>query len=143
MHKYFFKHNILTEKRELSKNGTLFAQTMANSSTDMQNLKQTIQSLYNYVVLAKEQTEDGEQIDALCKTELLISNLYYSFFASPLELPESKDNTLNFSQLLTKAIETSKSLIEQINIPEENRVALLINLNLQTLLNFLQTANDN
>lgn len=141
MHKYFFKHNILTERRELIRGSGLFIQTLSNNSSDMQTLKQTIQSLYNLIVLAKEKTTDGNQIDALCKIELLVSNLYYSFFASPLELPENSSSSLSFRQLIAEAIESSKNLIEQINIPEENRSALIINLDLQSLYNSLPAQN--
>ena len=141
MHKYFFKHNILTERRELAKGAGLFIQTLSNNSSDMQTLKQTIQSLYNLIVLAKEKTTDGNQIDALCKIELLVSNLYYSFFASPLELPENSSSSLSFRQLIAEAIKSSKKHIEQINIPEENRSALIINLDLQSLYNSLPAQN--
>ena len=103
----------------------------------MNQLKTTLQKLYNLVVIAKEKADKDEFIDRLCKVELLVSNLYYSFFASPLELPEKSSSDLDFKGLILQAIETSKNLIEQINIPEENRTALIINLDLQNLLNMI------
>lgn len=138
MHKYFFRHNNLTEKNEISKNGNIFSQILSSQSTEMNQLKTTLQKLYNLVVIAKEKADKDEFIDRLCKVELLVSNLYYSFFASPLELPEKSPSDLDFKGLILQAIETSKNLIEQINIPEENRTALIINLDLQNLLNMIQ-----
>lgn len=138
MHKYFFRHNNLTEKNEISKNGNIFSQILSSQSTEMNQLKITLQKLYNLVVIAKEKADKDEFIDRLCKVELLVSNLYYSFFASPLELPEKSPSDLDFKGLILQAIETSKNLIEQINIPEENRTALIINLDLQNLLNMIQ-----
>lgn len=137
MHKYFFRHNNLTEKNEISKNGNIFSQILSSQSTEMNQLKTTLQQLYNLVVIAKEKADKDEFIDRLCKVELLVSNLYYSFFASPLELPEKSSSDLDFKGLILQAIETSKNLIEQINIPEENRTALIINLDLQNLLNMI------
>lgn len=137
MHKYFFRHNNLTEKNEISKNGNIFSQILSSQSTEMNQLKTTLQKLYNLVVIAKEKADKDEFIDRLCKVELLVSNLYYSFFASPLELPEKSPSDLDFKGLILQAIETSKNLIEQINIPEENRTALIINLDLQNLLNMI------
>lgn len=137
MHKYFFRHNNLTEKNEISKNGNIFSQILSSQSTEMNQLKITLQKLYNLVVIAKEKADKDEFIDRLCKVELLVSNLYYSFFASPLELPEKSPSDLDFKGLILQAIETSKNLIEQINIPEENRTALIINLDLQNLLNMI------
>ena len=137
MHKYFFRHNNLTEKNEISKNGNIFSQILSSQSTEMNQLKTTLQQLYNLVVIAKEKADKDEFIDRLCKVELLVSNLYYSFFASPLELPEKSPSDLDFKGLILQAIETSKNLIEQINIPEENRTALIINLDLQNLLNMI------
>ena len=118
MHKYFFRHNNLTEKNEISKNGNIFSQILSSQSTEMNQLKITLQNLYNLVVIAKEKADKDEFIDRLCKVELLVSNLYYSFFASPLELPEKSSSDLDFKGLILQAIETSKNLIEQINIPE-------------------------
>ena len=101
----------------------------------MTTLKNNIQDLYNYVIYTKEILTEDKYIDQLCKIELLISNLYYSFFSSPLNLPEKNSTLLSAKEYLTKSIELSKNLIEQINIPEQNRLAYLINLNLQNLLN--------
>ena len=127
----------MTEKNEISKNGNIFSQILSSQSTEMNQLKITLQKLYNLVVIAKEKADKDEFIDRLCKVELLVSNLYYSFFASPLELPEKSPSDLDFKGLILQAIETSKNLIEQINIPEENRTALIINLDLQNLLNMI------
>ena len=139
MHKFFLKHNILLEKDEIGKTSAVFCQSLSNNSNSMQNLKETMQSLYNYVVLAKEKTTTDHQIDLLCKIELLTSNLYYSFFASPLDLPEKNSSSQTLKELVYKAIEFSTVLIETINIPEENRIANIINLNLQNLFNMIPT----
>lgn len=136
MHKYFFKLNNLTENQELYKTSSFVCGLSATKG--LEKIKQNIQDLYNNVIWAKEQVQTDSQTDQLCKIELLISNLYYSFFQSPLNLPEKNSITLSFKDLLVKAIEISKNLIESINIPEQNRVAYLINLNLQTLLNQIQ-----
>ncbi len=137
MHKFFLKHNILLEKDEVGRTSAVFCQSLSNNSNSMQNLKETMQSLYNYVVLAKEKATTDTQIDLLCKIELLTSNLYYSFFASPLDLPEKSSSSQTLKELVYKAIEFSTILIETINIPEENRIANIINLNLQNLFNSL------
>ncbi len=139
MHKFFLKHNILLEKDEIGKTSAVFCQSLSNNSNSMQNLKETLQSLYNYVVLAKEKATTDNQIDLLCKIELLTSNLYYSFFASPLDLPEKSSSSQTLKELVYKAIEFSTILIETINIPEENRIANIINLNLQNLFNTIPT----
>ena len=139
MHKFFLKHNILLEKDEIGKTSSVFCQSLSNNSNSMQNLKETLQSLYNYVVLAKEKATTDNQIDLLCKIELLTSNLYYSFFASPLDLPEKSSSSQTLKELVYKAIEFSTVLIETINIPEENRIANIINLNLQNLFNMIPT----
>ena len=139
MHKFFLKHNILLEKDEIGRTSAVFCQSLSNNSNSMQNLKETLQSLYNYVVLAKEKATTDNQIDLLCKIELLTSNLYYSFFASPLDLPEKNSSSSSLKELVSKAIEFSTILIETINIPEENRIANIINLNLQNLFNMIPT----
>ena len=137
MHKFFLKHNILLEKDEIGRTSAVFCQSLSNNSNSMQNLKETMQSLYNYVVLAKEKAYADEQVDLLCKVELLTSNLYYSFFASPLDLPEKNSSSSSLKELVSKAIEISTELIEKINMPEENRLVNIINLNLQNLFNSL------
>lgn len=139
MHKFFLKHNILLEKDEIGRTSAVFCQSLSNNSNSMQNLKETLQSLYYYVVLAKEKATTDNQIDLLCKIELLTSNLYYSFFASPLDLPEKSSSSQTLKELVYKAIEFSTVLIETINIPEENRIANIINLNLQNLFNMIPT----
>ena len=135
MHKFFLKHNTLTEKNEICKSNSIFVCSSSNNENSMVTLKNNIQDLYNYVIYTKEILTEDKYIDQLCKIELLISNLYYSFFSSPLNLPEKNSTFLSAKEYLTKSIELSKNLIEQINIPEQNRLAYLINLNLQNLLN--------
>lgn len=140
MHKYFFRLNNLTENKELCKTNNVFCSTLS-SLNELDKIKNTIQELYNNIIIAKEQPLNDLQSDQLCKIELLISNLYYSFFQSPLNLPEKNSTTTSLKEILIKAIELSKNLIENINIPEQNRVAYIINLNLQTMLNQLQKEN--
>ena len=67
----------------------------------------------------------------------MISNLYYSLFASPLELVGNINNESSIKNLFTKAIEIASFLEKKINIPEYNRLSSIIKNNFQNILNNL------
>ena len=77
----------------------------------------------------------------LDKTELMISNLYYSLFASPLELPDNEQNINEIKNLVQKSITLINKIESEINIPEYNRLANLIKNNLQCIFNSLTSSN--
>lgn len=140
MHKFFCSYNNLTEKYELSLNrGSLFpSKASALSETNlMENIKNDIQLLYDNVAMLKNLIKNEDDLNTLDETELLISNLYYSFFASPMELNEEKETEKEIKELLVKSIELAASLDKQINIPEYNRLVKIIVDNLQNILNKL------
>lgn len=136
MRKFFLCHNNLTEKDEIKTMTTsLFGRTLSIQSSSMNEIKNIIQQLYNNLVSAKEVANQNQIIDDLCKTELLVSNLYYSFFASPLELPDKSETKTTLKNYILQSLDQAKNLIEKINIPEENRIAGIIYFNLQNILN--------
>ena len=140
MHKFFCNFNNLTEKYELSlSRGALFPSKASSLSESnlMENIKNDIQSLYDNVVALKSLIKNEEDLNVLDETELLISNLYYSFFASPMDLNEKEEKEKEIKDLLLKSIELGTSLDKQINIPEYNRLVKIIVNNLQNILNKL------
>lgn len=141
MHKFFCSFNNLTEKYELSLNrGSLFpskASTLSETNL-MESIKNDIQSLYDNIVELKNLIKNEDDLNVLDETELLISNLYYSFFASPMEINEKEENQKEIKELLLKSIELGTSLDKQINIPEYNRLVKIIVNNLQNILNKLK-----
>ena len=132
MHKFFYNYNTLTERYELSLNkGLIFnARSMSTANTTLlKNIQDNLQKLYQAIVSAKERETDEERLKIFDETELMISNLYYSLFASPLELvstsaEENNTNYLNIALSLITALE------QEINIPEYNRLATLIKNNI-------------
>lgn len=137
MHKFFCNYNHLSEKFELSTNKSNFLVNKLNVQEEnllMEQIKNYIQSLYEIITEIKEEEKDADNISLINETELLISNIYYSFFASPLELPAKEKEDVEIKKLLTKAIEISNNLEKIINIPEYNRLAMMIRNNLQLLL---------
>ena len=96
MHKFFCNYNNLTGKYELSQSKNyLFSNKsyMQAENTLLPQIKQDIQSLYENIVLLKESETDENKLNRLDETELMVSNLYYSLFASPLELAQDKSLT--------------------------------------------------
>ena len=136
MHKFFCNFNILTGKYELalSKNN-LFSNkaTTQAENTLLPQIRSDIQALYENIVLLKEIEKDENKLNKLDETELMISNLYYSLFQSPLELAENKN--LKNEQILQNSLEIINSLERNINIPEYNRLVMLIKNNLELLRN--------
>ena len=140
MHKFFCNYNNLTEKYELTKNKSFMFNTSVNIQAEnnmLEEIRNDIQSLYNFVVSLKEKTTDNDLLNLTNETELLVSNLYYSFFASPLELPTEKTDNLSEKEMLTKCIDISLSLEKKINIPEYNRLCHIITEELRNILNHL------
>lgn len=138
MHKFFCNYNHITEKFELSANKGNFFNNKVNVQEEnlmMKEIKNYIQNLYELIVQIKEMEKDENNISLLEETELMISNLYYSFFASPLELAPKEQEAADIKILLTKAIEEANNLEKIINIPEYNRLAMMIRNNFQVLLN--------
>ncbi len=138
MHKFFCNFNSLTQRYELSGTrssiGGLFAPRVGTQAENnlLEEIKRLLQELYKNIVLIKEKETDETRLQILEETELLISNLYYSLFASPLELPEQGSHASG--KELTSAIEIVGKLEKNINIPEYNRLCLIIRNNLNSLL---------
>lgn len=135
MHKFFCNYNSLTERYELSKSqGVMFSPrvNVQAENTLLPQIKANLQSLYEIIVVLKENEKEEDRLTILDETELLLANLYYSLFASPLELPTEK-KTLSGNEI-TSAINLVSLLERDINIPEYNRMALLIKNNLSRLI---------
>ena len=141
MHKFFCIYNHLTEKYELSNSRVYTVNSRAKvlaENTLLPNIQKSLQEVYGDLVLLKEKVTDQNMLEKLDESELMLSNLYYSFFASPLELMEIDfNNTITVKDLLARMIKTLNELDSQINIPEYNRLNMLIKNNLQDLLNSL------
>lgn len=138
MHKFFCNYNTLTERYELSQNKNNIFNPRINTleeSSLMSKIQNSIQNLYDLIVQIKEMTKEDEKLNLIDENELLISNLYYSFFASPLELPEKEHDKHELKALLTMAIEETNNLEKLVNIPEYNRLVKIISNNFQILLN--------
>lgn len=134
MHKFFCSYNKLTERYELTKSQGFIFNNRVNiqaENTLLPQIKSNLQGLYEQIVIIKENEKDENKLNILDETELLISNLYYSLFASPLELPQS--NKTASGQELKNAMELISLLERDVNIPEYNRMTLLIRNNLSRL----------
>lgn len=135
MHKFFCNYNNLTGKYELSlSRGNLFSNKtmMQAENTLLPQIRNDLQSLYENIILLKENEKEEDKLNILDETELMISNLYYSLFASPLELAQEKQNTNE--QILQNSLKLLNSLEKNINIPEYNRQITLIRNNLELLI---------
>ena len=138
MHKFFCSFNTLTQKYELTKISNSFGRFIGSKiysqseNTLLGEIKNDLQELYYSIVLIKENEKDDKSLNILDETELLISNLYFSFFASPLELPpEDRKST---ATEINKAFEIISKLEKEINIPEYNRLTTIIKNNIFILL---------
>ncbi len=132
MHKFFCNYNPLTQKYELMsgmRNNIFRSNTIIQEENNLiTQIKNDIQQLYENIVFLKESEEDEGRLNLLDETELLISNLYYSLFESPLELVEGKkEGNKEKCKLLIN------NLLQKINIPEYNRLCNLIKNNLEQL----------
>ena len=131
MHKFFCNYNDLTQRYELSKTQNfLFNRRIEVQKENnlLGQIKANLQALYDLIVAVKE-GQNEENLLLLEESELLISNLFHSLFASPLEIDKPKQNASN----LQKALELVYLLERDINIPEYNRIILLVKNNLQNL----------
>lgn len=140
MHKFFCNYNNLTEQYELSINrNTLFPNKVSTQGENdmLEDVKNNIQILYEYIVELKNLLKDNENLSSLDETELLLSNLYYSLFSSPMDLKQTENDKSSAKEILAKAIEIASYLDKKINIPEYNRLARIITNNLQNILNGL------
>ena len=137
MHKFFCNYNNLTERYELSLNNhspfSLKINVLAER-TLLPEIKELLQSVYDNTTLLKSQMGDEDSLKILDNAELLVANLYYSLFASPLELNDTPRAITN-RELLTETIEKLSLLGEKINIPEYNRSVEIIKNTFQNLLN--------
>lgn len=140
MHKFFLNYNNLTEKYELSLYKGNFFNNKINiqaEKTLLPEIQKDIQNLYETVVSIKEIIKDEDNLLILDKTELMISNLYYSIFASPLELVDKEISPNKIKEYLQNALSVITKIESEINIPEYNRLASLIKNNLQVIFNSL------
>lgn len=137
MHKFFCNYNNLTERYELSLNNrspfSLKINVLAER-TLLPEIKELLQGVYDNTTLLKSQMGDEDSMKMLDNAELLVANLYYSLFASPLELNDTP-RTITNRELLAETIEKLSLLGEKINIPEYNRSVEIIKNTFQNLLN--------
>ena len=100
----------------------------------MPKIKNLLQQIYSDLVVLKEKNKETETLEKLDKCELMLSNLYYSFFSSPLELIEIDfNNTNNDKEILNSLTKNIDEIISIINIPEYNRLCLLIKNNIDQI----------
>lgn len=137
MHKFFCNYNSLTERYELGITRNMMFNNRINvlaESTLLPEIKALLQELYENTLALKGLLTDERQLKILDESELLMSNLYYSLFASPLELVEGSGETKN---LLARNVEIASELEAKINIPEYSRSAMIIKNNFQNIINHI------
>lgn len=131
MHKFFCNYNPLTGKYEITQIRGFRNNVLIQAENKLfDEIKELLQQLYENIVFIKEKEEDEERLNKLDEIELMISNLYYSLFSSPLELAkeEHKENAD-----LNNCIKIIDKLISHINLPEQSRLCLLIKNGLTSL----------
>lgn len=138
MHKFFCNYNLLTEKYELTLSKGLMLGKVSSmaENTLLPKIRTLMQDLYESITFLKEMDSNEENLETLSQTELLLSNLFYSLFTSPLELKEDKQNG-EMKAMYQKAILTAGEIEKLINIPEYNRTIGIIKNNLQNIFNTL------
>lgn len=135
MHKFFCNYNSLTERYELGITRSMMFNNKINvlaENTLLPEIKALLQELYENTLALKGLLTDEKQLKILDESELLMSNLYYSLFASPLELVESSGEE---KTLLARNVEIASELEAKINIPEYSRSAMIIKNNFQNIIN--------
>lgn len=140
MHKFFCNYNTLTERYELSlSRGNIFNNRISVQAEEtlLPEIKENLQNLYEKVVHIKDNVSGEDKLSILDETELLISNLYYSLFASPLELSSNNSKNEDLKTLYSSAVELASQIEKVINIPEYNRLISIVKNNLQNNLNSL------
>lgn len=140
MRKFFCNYNKLTEKYELSYtnsisfNNKTLIQTKNNLLSDINKI---LQEIYNNLILLKEKHNEENILKLIDESELLLANIYYSLFSSPLELAPQNNQNLTSKQILVILIEKCGKLIEIIEIPEYNKACLILKNHLETILNII------
>lgn len=137
MHKFFCNYNSLTERYELGVTRNMMFNNRINvlaESTLLPEIKALLQELYENTLALKGLLTDEKQLKILDESELLMSNLYYSLFASPLELVEGSSEA---KTLLARNVEIASELEAKINIPEYSRSAMIIKNNFQNIINHI------
>ena len=137
MHKFFCNYNSLTERYELGVTRNMMFNNRINvlaENTLLPEIKALLQELYENTLALKGLLTDEKQLKILDESELLMSNLYYSLFASPLELVESSGEA---KTLLARNVEIASELEAKINIPEYSRSAMIIKNNFQNIINHI------
>lgn len=140
MHKFFCSYNNLTESYELSfsKNTLLTPRVNIQAeNTLLKEIKDLIQELYNQTTDLKDKVDEGEMLNKIDEVELLLSNLYYSLFSSPLDLKSPSQATQTEKESFAKCYELASTLEKKINIPEYLRICTIIKNIFQSLLNSL------
>ena len=135
MHKFFCNYNSLTERYELGVTRNMMFNNRINvlaESTLLPEIRALLQELYENTLALKGLLTDERQLKILDESELLMSNLYYSLFASPLELVECSGEA---KTLLARNVEIASELEAKINIPEYSRSAMIIKNNFQNIIN--------
>lgn len=138
MHKFFCNYNNLTEKQELGLGKGLVLNKVASmaENTLLPEIKSLMQELYTLLVQIKEVDKTESRQDSLDQSELLLSNLFYSLFASPLDIQESNSQD-EVKSLYQRSILLTSEIEKLINIPEYNRTIGIIRNNLQNIFNEL------
>ncbi len=140
MRKFFCNYNYLTEKYELGLNRNMIFNSKINvlaQNTLLPEINKLLQNTYDNNLILKDKITDEEQLKVLDENDLLISNLYFSLFASPLDLNETKIETNSVKDLINKCIINCSQLEAKVNIPEYNRLCMLLKNNYQNLFNAL------
>lgn len=138
MHKFFCNYNSLTEKQELvlTKGLVIGKVSSMAENTLLPQIKSIMQELYTTLNQIKDLDQTQERQDSLDQSELLLSNLFYSLFTTPLDLDEKQENQ-ELKGLYQKGITLAGELEKLINIPEYNRTIGIIKSNLQNIYNTL------
>ena len=138
MHKFFCNYYLLTEKYELAQAKGLMVGKVATmaENTLLPEIRNLMQELYTTLTAIKEIDKTEERQDTLDQTELLLSNLFYSLFSTPLDLKEN-DEKSEMKALYQKGILLASEIEKLINIPEYNRSIGIIKTNLQNIFNAL------
>lgn len=138
MHKFFCNYNNLTERHELGLSKGLMLNKVASMAENslLPQIKSLMQELNNLLIQIKDNDKTESRQDALDQSELLLSNLFYSLFASPMEIEESSSQE-DLKPLYQKGILIASEIEKLINIPEYNRTIGIIKSNLQNIFNEL------
>lgn len=138
MRKFFCYYNDLTEKQELRLQKSPFTSSKilsSNQSTMLSEIQAILQQIYNDLITIKEKITDENILKKIDERELLLSNLYYSLFSSPLELVSPSQENITAKDLAIRLIDNAIRLVEKIDIPEYNRLATLLKNNFDSIHN--------